>query len=224
MVAVAIGGSALLSAGIGAISSANAASAQKKAALAAQQTQLKMFEEGRAGVQPFVGAGQAFLGPLEGLAGVGPGGTAGIMSTLESLPGYQFTLGQGLKSVQNSYAARGLGTSGAALKGASQYATGLAQSNYNNYFNQLLAGANLGAGAAESVLGNAVNAGANVANAQIGYGNAAAGGAIGVGNALSGGLSGAANAYLLNSLLGGSGGGYTGGFVPVTPSPVTGQF
>lgn len=58
--------------------------------------------------------------------------------TLERLPGYQFALSQGLKSVQNSAAARGLGASGAALKGASGFATGLANQKYLDYFNAAL--------------------------------------------------------------------------------------
>jgi hypothetical protein len=53
---------------------------------------------------------------------------------LETTPGYQFQLNQGLQSTQNSAAARGLGVSGAALKGAATYATGLANSNYQQQF------------------------------------------------------------------------------------------
>jgi hypothetical protein len=59
-------------------------------------------------------------------------------STLENTPGYQFTLGQGLESTQSSAAARGLASSGAALKGAASYATGLADSTYQNQYNDLL--------------------------------------------------------------------------------------
>jgi hypothetical protein len=56
---------------------------------------------------------------------------------LAATPGYQFTLNQGLESTQNSAAARGLGNSGAALKGAAAYATGLANSTYQNDFNDM---------------------------------------------------------------------------------------
>lgn len=87
-----------------------------------------------------------------GGAGAGAGGTAGsaggygsltqafnpTMQQLQSTPGYQFTLGQGLKSVQNSYAAKGLGSSGAALKGAADYATGDASTTYNQQFQNYL--------------------------------------------------------------------------------------
>jgi hypothetical protein len=56
---------------------------------------------------------------------------------LEATPGYQFTLQQGLESTQNSAAARGLGNSGAALKGAATYATGLANQTYQNQFQDM---------------------------------------------------------------------------------------
>ena len=55
---------------------------------------------------------------------------------LESTPGYAFTRDQGLKATQNSAAARGLGVSGAALKGAATFATGLSDQTYNNRFAQ----------------------------------------------------------------------------------------
>ena len=54
---------------------------------------------------------------------------------LEATPGYQFNLSQGLKATQSAAAAKGLGVSGAALKGAATYATGLADSTYQNQFN-----------------------------------------------------------------------------------------
>lgn len=66
--------------------------------------------------------------------GSGPGAQA----ALEATPGYQFTRAQGLQAVQNSASARGLGVSGAAMKGAAAYATGLADQTYGNQFNRLL--------------------------------------------------------------------------------------
>ncbi len=59
-------------------------------------------------------------------------GAASIQSFLESTPGYKFTLDQGLKSTQNSFAAKGLANSGAALKGAATFATGLANNTYED--------------------------------------------------------------------------------------------
>jgi hypothetical protein len=54
---------------------------------------------------------------------------------LQSLPGYQFELQQGLEATQNGYAAQGLGVSGAAMKGAASYAQGLASTDLTNYAN-----------------------------------------------------------------------------------------
>jgi hypothetical protein len=59
-------------------------------------------------------------------------------SNLESTPGYQFALEQGLKGVSNTMAARGLGGSGAEMKAGANYAANLAQSTYQQAFNNAL--------------------------------------------------------------------------------------
>lgn len=69
--------------------------------------------------------------------GSGPNGQA----ALEATPGYQFTLSQGLNAAQNSAAARGLGISGAAMKGASTYASGLASTTYQQQYNNAMSNA-----------------------------------------------------------------------------------
>ena len=196
-----LGVAGIASAGISAVASSNAANAQKKAAQTAQQTQMSMFNTATGELQPFINAGQGVLPTLSKLSGTGPGGSADIQATLETLPGYQFARQQGLESTQNGFAARGLGTSGAALKGAAGYATNLANTNYSNYFDQLLRTAQLGAGSAASLAGNATAAGQGIASSQIGAGNATAAGSVGVGNAIAGGINSIGSSYLLNSLL-----------------------
>lgn len=62
--------------------------------------------------------------------------TAPTAAEAQATPGYQFTLDNGLKAEQNSASARGLGVSGAALKGASTFASGLADSTYNDTYNR----------------------------------------------------------------------------------------
>jgi hypothetical protein len=131
-------------------------------------------------------------------------------------------------STQNAASARGLGVSGAALKGAAGYATGLADSTYQNQFNNLLANQNnlfnrqntvfgnilsmgqLGANAAAGLATNATQTGSNIGSNMIGAGNAAAAGQIGQANAISSGLTGASgnaqNLLLFNALLKNSGG------------------
>ncbi|MDN8066335.1 hypothetical protein [Burkholderia vietnamiensis] len=145
-------------------------------------------------------------------------------------PGYQFTLTQGLKSVQNSAAARGLGTSGAALKGAAGYATGLADSTYNDVFNRALSTYNANFGKAQNVfnmnytsaannvnrlsglVSNGQNAAAtngslgaaaagNIGNTLMNGANAQASGIVGSSNALSNALSGVGNTAFTYGLL-----------------------
>lgn len=170
--------------------------------------------------------------------GLGNGVFNPTQAALEATPGYQFTRDQGLKSVQNSAAARGLGVSGAALKGAARFATGLAdqtlntqanifgnnvartqgifQSNLNNYLNPLMYLSNLGENAAATAGQQGVTAVGNAGQALIGGANAQAAGQIGSANAISGGLNSVASAplnYQLYNRLLGSGGGGGGGYV-----------
>ena len=113
---------------------------------------------------------------------------------LARMPGYQFTLDQGLKSTQNGFAARGLGTSGAALKGAAQYATGLANQTYGDQFNRLLGASNMG-----------VQAGQVMSNDYNGAGNAGAGGIMGASNSISNGMNNYGSYSYMNNLLGQTG-------------------
>ncbi len=108
-------------------------------------------------------------------------------ATLEKTPGYQFNLNQGLKSTQNAAAARGLGTSGAALKGAANFATGLADSTYQNQFNNAVTNqtnqfnrlntvTQSGQNAAAGLGGIGQQTAANIGGNYVGAGNAAAAG------------------------------------------------
>lgn len=161
-----------------------------------------------------------FVGGLYGQAGYPMGASAGttpsqsgsppdILTALQNLPGYQFTLQQGLKSTQSGAAARGLGSSGAALKGAANYATGLADSTYGNQVNRLAQSAGMGLSAANALAGVGTSAGQGIANAQIAGGNAAAAGYNGMANSVSN-----ASGYLpLYAMMnnGGGVGGWNGG-------------
>lgn len=217
MVAVAILGSAGITAAVGAYTSMSAANAQKKAAKQAIDTQRGMYDQTRADMQPFTQAGQSALNPLMRMA---TGNPAEVQSQLEQLPGYQFTQTQGLKAVQNGAAARGLGSSGAALKGAATYATGLANSTYGDQFNRLLGLSQLGANSAAATGGFATQTGANIAGTQIGAGNAAAAGIVGAGNAVSGAANSIGNYYYTNALLSSmqNGGSAAGGVSPTGSS------
>lgn len=177
-------GSAVIGGVAQGVGASQAAGAQEDAAHTAAKTQMDIYNSNKDMLSPWSQSGFGAYETLNNLLGVG-GNSATMQSTLEGLPGYQFTLGQGLKSTQNSAAARGLGTSGAALKGAATYATGLANSQYGNYVGQLQNSANTGLSAANALAGVGTTTGQGVANSQIQAGNAAAAGWNGIGSAIS---------------------------------------
>jgi hypothetical protein len=184
-VATAIVGAGVIGAASTAYAANKAASAQESAAQTSANVQEDIFNKTQANLQPFVSEGGTATNLLNAQL---PQLTSPIVmdqSTLEKTPGYQFNLTQGLKATQNSAAARGLGVSGAALKGAATFATGLADSTYQNQFanavtnqtnayNRLKGLVDTGesAAAGQGVIG--ATTGANIGNAVVGGGNAAA--------------------------------------------------
>jgi hypothetical protein len=60
------------------------------------------------------------------------------MSDLEQDPGYQFRLEQGQRALDNSVAARGMNLSGAQLKGAAKYNSGMASQEYGNAYQRYM--------------------------------------------------------------------------------------
>jgi hypothetical protein len=172
----------------------SAASQQSQAAEYAANIQAQQFQQTQAGLAPYNQAGQNVGVPGMALeAGgstpwdtYGPQLAAATQSNwalpyyqqagnmlppsvvneawLQQTPGYQWQLQQGLQQVQSSAAARGLGVSGASLKGAAQYTTGLADANYQNQYNNaqqaysdMLGLGNAVGGAQQNVIGNIIN-------------------------------------------------------------------
>jgi hypothetical protein len=207
--AAAIMGGAVVNAASTAWGASKAADAQTSAAANAANAQMQMFRTTQRNLKPYQDAGKANLATLEGQL---PYLTSPIKmdeATLEQTPGYQFTLRQGLKAVQNSAAARGLGVSGAAEKGAAEYATGLADKTYmdqfnleninrSNAFNRLKGLVDLGESAAGGASQAALTTGSGIAGSDIAAGNATAAGynAYGAGgNIIGNGATTAALAY-----------------------------
>ena len=188
-------GSAVIGAGANLLGGNMQASAANNAANLNEQ----QYQQTRSDLLPYNKAGQTATNAL--LKAL-PSLTAPVTmdeATLRQTPGYQFNLNQGLKSVQNGAAARGLGASGAALKGAAGYATGLADSTYQNQFNNavtnklnaynMLSGvSSLGENAAAQTGAYGTQAAANAGNALTNAGTAQAAGLVGAGNSLVNGL------------------------------------
>ncbi|WP_215750424.1 MULTISPECIES: hypothetical protein [unclassified Gluconobacter] len=130
-------------------------------------------------------------------------------SQLQATPGYKFNLQQGEQAATNSAAARGLANSGAAQKGAAAYASGLADSTYQNQFNDTNALAQEGYNALNQQGNNTMTAANNAAQVRMEGANGAMTTTMGAGNALANGLSSLGNTAsqysMYNALLNGSG-------------------
>jgi hypothetical protein len=202
--------------------SKSAANTQAQAAEDAAHLQNDQYNNTQANLKPYMDLGASYIDPLKNALAnpmLTQQFTAPSAADAASTPGYQFTLNQGLKSVQNSAAARGLGVSGAALKGAASYTTGLADSTYNDVFNRALQTFNTNYSSAANnvnrltnIVGSGQNAAAtngslgaqavgNIGNTLTSGANAQAAGTIGGANALANGLNGITNGVTSYALL-----------------------
>jgi hypothetical protein len=204
----------------------SAADAQKEAAAQANAAVLQQQQKGLDAQKQYFDTGNK---PLSDIAtkGVGdyaaleaaiPGLTAPItmdQKTLEATPGYKWNLDQGIRGV--NLTGVGSGLSGAQAKAAAKYATGLADSTYQNQFNNantnkqnafnfLLGTAQLGTSAAgqyganataagNADLTNSATVGSTISGNTIGAGNAQAAADITTGKNIGNAISGAAGAY-----------------------------
>lgn len=213
LIGIALGLGALgsvASAAIGGSAAESAASTQASAEEQAAQIELQMFNKTQANLAPFLKFGQSVIPQYQAAL---PGLTSSFTgANLAQTPGYQFTLNQGLQAAQNSYASQGLSRSGAAIKGATNYAEGLAGTTYQQVFANQLAQkaqqANIfqnaiggGQNAAANLGGFATTTGANVGAATAAAGTAQAAGTVGAANAASAGISGLSNNALLAALI-----------------------
>ena len=209
--AVAMAGGALVGGALASQGAKSAANTQANAANNATQAQMNMFNQTQQNLQPYMGAGQNALNTLQGQLPDLTQPFQPTMQQLQSMPGYQFQLQQGLEATQNGYAAKGLGSSGAAMKGAARYAQGLASSdlgqlanlyytNQNNAYNKLMGVANLGQNSAANVGQIGANYAGGIANTMTGAGNALAAGQVGQANAWSNAANNIGNNYLMYNM------------------------
>lgn len=202
--------------------SKSAASTQSDAAKYSADLQNQQWQQTQTNLKPYMDLGSSYIDPLKNALAnpmLTQQFTAPNTADAMSAPGYQFTQQQGLKAVQNSAAARGLGVSGAALKGAASYATGLADSTYNDVFNRALQTFNTNYSSAANnvnrltnIVGSGQNAAAtngslgaqavgNIGNTLTSGANAQAAGTVGSANALTAGLNGLGNSALTYGLM-----------------------
>lgn len=200
MVAAAIIGSAVVGGVVSSNAAGKAADAQRDASKTASDTELKMFEQNRADMQPWREAGVGALDQLK--AGTGTGGDFMRDFTLSDFtrdPGYRFRIDEGLRGIESGAAARGGLLNGGTLKALTQYGQGFASNEFGNAynrfnadrdrrFNRLSSLAGTGQTATRDVAQMGTQVAGNVAGNQIGAGNARASSYVAQGNAINGGI------------------------------------
>ncbi len=233
-VATAIIGTGLVSAGVQAYSAHQAANAQSNAATQAAATQMAMYNQTNANLSPFRQAGVDATTQLQGML---PDLTKGVSVNPQDFTNsdqYKFLQSQGERAVTNSSAARGLATSGAALKGASAFETGLNstqwQQNFNNQvtnqtnaYNRLKGLIDTGENAAAQTGTAATATGTGVGQTQIASGNAQAAGINAAGTAAGNFASSVPSAFLVSGLYGKNANSGSSG-LPIAPSPAVNNY
>src|SRR5262245_46474716 len=126
MVAVAIGGSAIIGAGASIIGGNSAAHAQEHASEASIAEQRREYDLERSDYAPWRAAGASAVGRLQQAYGLAPSDQpyGGFFTS----PGYNFRLSEGLKAIDRGAAARGILGSGATTRAEQRYGEGLAAS------------------------------------------------------------------------------------------------
>jgi hypothetical protein len=229
-----IAGSAMQSSAAG-----DAAQTQADAANRASDLQWQQFQQMRQSLQPYMDLGQSKVRDINYMLGSGllnpqfqfnP-----TMEQLEQTPGYQFTLNQGLNTLNNQMAAKGLNLSGAQARGIADYTTGLASQTYQqqyqnalqnfltNYnvntdqYNRLSGLVGMGENAAAGVGNAGLQTASNAGNFLTSGANALAAGRIGGANAIAGGIGSAAQGGLLYGLMSNQAGAGAGGGIYGNP-------
>jgi hypothetical protein len=250
----AILGAGILGAGSSLLGSNKAAEAQQAAAqqsadaqrYAADQSiaaQKEMYQQGRTDLAPYREGGVTAQNQLMQMLGIGGDTTASNygkyakdfgMSDFTTDPGYQFRLDQGMRALNASAAAKGMGQAGANIKGALDYGQNLGSQEYQNAFNRyqinrtnqiaplqsLYAGgqaAAAGSAAQAQALGQNLgntytNLGQGLGQAAVAGGNAQASGYLNSANAVTNALNQGMSSYTMNNYLNRGAGG-----IPAAP-------
>lgn len=190
MVAVAIGGAAVVGAGSSIIAGNKASKAQKNAANAQIAEQRRQYDQTRADYAPWRAAGQSALDRLTNEM------KAGATTAFTKTPGYDFRLSEGVKAAERSAAARGLLASGATMKAVQRYGEGLASDEYGNWWNRNAGLAGVGQAATDSTTQAGMNATNQITGAIGQAGNARASSYANTGSAINSGINNVLAAYL----------------------------
>jgi hypothetical protein len=220
----------LIAGGSQALGSIFGAFTQSSAAQKATDAQMAMFNRIQQQMAPFINLGANWGVPgvqaaTERFEQAIPGLTAPMTAEdVRNTPGFQFMLDKGLEATQAGFAAKGLSSSGAAMRGAGEFETGLASTTIPTWLNMLLgqrqqeynmlkggidpymAAVQAGAGAAGQLGQFGTTVGGQVGSNIMGAGNVQAAAGMNIANAI-GSAPGQYMQYaLFNKLMGPAGG------------------
>lgn len=190
-----IGGAILGSAVVGGIASGKAASAQERAAAEGAAAQERMFNRQVQLQEPFRQAGVNALPELVAASRYEPF----TMAKFQADPGYAFRLKEGLRAIENSALASGMGQSGATLRGITRYGQQLGSEEFTNAFNRYQAERAARLNPLQSLTGMGQTTATTLAGQAGQYGQSLASNAATMGNIRASGYMGTANA-LTNAL------------------------
>lgn len=129
---------------------------------------------------------------IDGATGLVDDSPAPDMSVFTESPDYQFNLSEGQRAIDRSLAARGRSLSGAGVRAGVRYASGMASTEFGNFYNRLASIAGLGQTATGSTAAAGSNASSQIGANIVGAGNSRASsymtGAQGVNSAIQGGI------------------------------------
>jgi len=145
MIPAAIIGGSLLSSQSASSAADTAAQASGQASAASVGEQRREFDINQTNQQPWLTAGTGAVNQLA--EGLKPGGQfASVMPFNfqydKNDPAFTFSFDQGMRGINASMAAKGMGGSGAGIKGAAGFAENLANSYYGDAFNRYVTGFN----------------------------------------------------------------------------------
>lgn len=116
-----------------------AARIQAQAADRATEEERRQFDITRQDQMPWLEAGRAALGRLQD------------PNAFQADPGYQWQRNEGMRGIENSFAARGGAASGNALRALSEFNQGLADQSYGNWWNRQAGLAGVGQASAQNL-------------------------------------------------------------------------
>lgn len=177
---------------LGAVSSGMASNEQANATDRATQLQRDMYNQTRTDNLPALDARNASLTRLQELLGVGGdakskgyGSMGGPLDAgdVQNEAGYKFGMDQGMNTLNNQLASRGMRNSGAALMAANRFGTDYATTKYDDAFNREQTQRQVQLNPLQSLAGLGQTGATTMANAGASYANHAGEDMIGGANA-----------------------------------------